>query len=466
MWCACGTIAALTQAQSAKPQATVKPLKELKGHSAPVTALATWGDGGQILSGSADGTVRGWNLDNGQQTRQVNHGAAVIAVAMRADGKRFASCGADNVARLWNGENNQKIAELHGDFRKQWEVGRLSRLAEIARGRVEEAKRAVADAESSAKQESDGVQKAKQGKTAAEKELADKTAAAKKPLEAKAAAEKELAAADAAKQAADKVAAAKAAAEKSTAKDANDAKKKELAKAAADAKQAAEQAAVQAQQKLAQAKQRVEETTRNAERPITEKKRAEDAIAAAVRGIELAEESAKRTADAVPVAKKAAAAAEAAQKDAEAAVQAAAKLAGDGKPIRCLAFSPNGFFLALGGDDHLVQTVSADDGSPGDTFEGAADAVLSLAYTPSAGLLAGSADKSAILWNTEPAWPLVRTIGSFSDPSKLIDRVISLDFSPDGRLLATGSGYPSRSGELKIWNVADGSLEREVRRCA
>ena len=85
---------------------------------------------------------------------------------------------------------------------------------------------------------------------------------------------------------------------------------------------------------------------------------------------------------------------------------------------------------------------------------------LSLAYTPSAGLLAGGADKSAILWNTEPAWPLVRTIGSADDPSKFIDRVISLDFSPDGRLLATGGGYPSRSGELKLWNPADGTLVR------
>ena len=44
-------VAALTEKQPAKPQASDKPLKELKGHSGPVTALATWGDGVQILSG-------------------------------------------------------------------------------------------------------------------------------------------------------------------------------------------------------------------------------------------------------------------------------------------------------------------------------------------------------------------------------------------------------------------------------
>ena len=40
--------------------------------------------------------------------------------------------------------------------------------------------------------------------------------------------------------------------------------------------------------------------------------------------------------------------------------------------------------------------------------------------------------------------------------------MIALDFSPDGKLLATGGGEPSRSGELKIWNVADGTLARAI----
>jgi WD40 repeat protein len=53
----------------------------------------------------------------------------------------------------------------------------------------------------------------------------------------------------------------------------------------------------------------------------------------------------------------------------------------------------------------------------------------------------------------DPAWKLEREIGDGSEKSPLADRVLALDFSADGKLLATGGGVPSRSGELKIWNL-------------
>ena len=34
--------------------------------------------------------------------------------------------------------------------------------------------------------------------------------------------------------------------------------------------------------------------------------------------------------------------------------------------------------------------------------------------------------------------------------------MLALDFSPDGKLLAAGGGEPSRSGEIKIWDVGRG----------
>src|SRR5262249_18238982 len=39
---------------------------------------------------------------------------------------------------------------------------------------------------------------------------------------------------------------------------------------------------------------------------------------------------------------------------------------------------------------------------------------------------------------------------------------LSLDFNPDGTLLATGGGEPSRSGEIKLWEVGKGMLVRSL----
>ena len=41
-------------------------------------------------------------------------------------------------------------------------------------------------------------------------------------------------------------------------------------------------------------------------------------------------------------------------------------------------------------------------------------------------------------------------------------RVLAIDFSPDGKLMATGGGEPSKSGEVKIWDVASGNLVRSL----
>jgi WD40 repeat protein len=443
-----------TKPKDPKSPTAIAPLKELKGHSAAVTALdIASADGLQILSGSSDSTVRGWNIDNGQQTRQVAQGAAVTAVAMAPNFRRFASAGVNNTVRIWNGENNQQVAELRGDFRTAGKIRSLEQSAELARSKAAGLKQRITEAEARAKEETDAIQKAKDGKTAADKALADKKMAAKGPMDAVANSQNQLDAATvAAKAAADKVAATKAAADK-------DPKKKELAQAAADTKRLA----TEADQKVMQLKQRLDDVTKNAQRPIAEVKTAEAVLAGATKGIETAELAAKKAAEAVPLAKAASDASAAAVKLAEAALATAKQaVPASEKAPRALAFSADSAQLAVGGDDHLVQIYAAEAGGPAATLEGAADAVLSLAFTPSGGLLAGAADKTAIVWNTRPAWSLERTIGNVNDPTKFVDRVLSLDFSPDGKLLATGGGEPSRSGELKIWNPADGTLVRTV----
>src|SRR5207302_7632517 len=72
-------------------------------------------NGAQFISGSGDGTVRQWNLEDGQLIRKMKHGGPVVAVAVRNDGKRFASAGLNNIAKLWDVSEGKEIAELKGD---------------------------------------------------------------------------------------------------------------------------------------------------------------------------------------------------------------------------------------------------------------------------------------------------------------------------------------------------------------
>jgi WD40 repeat protein len=147
------------------------------------------------------------------------------------------------------------------------------------------------------------------------------------------------------------------------------------------------------------------------------------------------------------------------QADTETAKKAAAEAE---KHFRTLAYSADGSQLAAGGDNHLVRTWMSDTGAPVESFAAHKAPVQAAAFLPNGAILSGSADSSLILWELSPAWALERTIGSIADGQTFSGRVTALAFSPDGTLLATGGGEPSRSGELKIFNVADGAAVRAI----
>jgi WD40 repeat protein len=129
------------------------------------------------------------------------------------------------------------------------------------------------------------------------------------------------------------------------------------------------------------------------------------------------------------------------------------------KPIRCLAFARNGQRLAVGREDRVLSHFDAAAGHVLETFEAPASAVA----IAKDGIQITCGDDGSVQFDRiVDEWKLERIIGGTAQPNVFGDRVLTIDFHPDGTLLATGGGLASRSGELKIVSVTDGALVREI----
>jgi len=89
--------------------------KRLKGHSHFVSDVVISSDGQFALSGSWDGTLRLWDLNNGQSVRDEfkGHSSDVLSVAFSADNRQIVSGSRDKSIKLWNtlGECKYTITE-------------------------------------------------------------------------------------------------------------------------------------------------------------------------------------------------------------------------------------------------------------------------------------------------------------------------------------------------------------------
>lgn len=90
-------------------------LRLLAGHTDLVWSVAFAPDGHTLASGSFDGTVKLWDIARGEVDQTLTgHVGPVNAVAWNADGSLLASCGHDATIQVWDGERKWYRTILHG----------------------------------------------------------------------------------------------------------------------------------------------------------------------------------------------------------------------------------------------------------------------------------------------------------------------------------------------------------------
>ena len=461
---------------SALPEgdSSIEPMREFTGHSGRVTSLAvTPNAANRLVSGSHDGTIRLWDIEEGKQLHSSDHEGPIEAVAVSQDGKRFASAGSNKVARLWDGDGKQ-IAVLKGDYRQRLLVEGVERVVAIAQRGIENAKADLKEVTDRKTAEEKNAKQSEEAITKADEELAKKEEIAKAKAQEVEETAKLLATAQAA---IDQAKASRAAADEllSDATDAVTAASAGLAAAqqatvvAAAQVKSAEEAQQKAAQQLTAAEDELKKAESKRDKANKESKKSNDEREAAQSVADNARRAEKRAKQALESANELILPAEQAAKAAEeihgekekSLTSQKDQLELSNRPFFAVAFSPNGASVATGGDGGILSTWDAETGAPIDAHDDHESRICAITYSPAGDAVTVSLDGGVSVWHDNAPWRHVRSIGSVGDNS-FVDRVTALDFSSDGERLATGGGEPSRSGELKIWNVASGKLVREI----
>lgn len=410
----------------------VKVWKQASLTPRPVTTPAPAAPGRIRLEtgAAAAGSVSLVEASSGRRLHDLKHGAKVSAAVLSADEKLAATAGEDHRIRVWDAAVGKVRIEISGDIEAARRLA--TKTDELARATVETSWRneMIKKAE---KEEADlkaRLKKAGELEGVAKKSLEEKKKDIQARSEGRAAADKAL------KEADGQVAAVTAPAKPDAA----------LLKKQADAREKAGKAAAD---------------LKAAEEGLL---RAETAVADAAEEIQVVTKAQAKAGEAVASARAAAIAAQKAQ-DAAASSRAAEEkaLAASLQGVQALAFSPDGTQIAALVSGTRVQIWSVATGAAAASVElPAAVSAAALAWPAADGCVVSGTGGSLLVPDaSKAAWTLERVLGGDGPDSPITDRVNALALSPDGMTLAVGSGEPSRSGDISLWDMASGKLRTE-----
>lgn len=370
-------------------------------------------DVGPRIAVARGGAVEVLTTSNAQVIKRWEQGAVVQSLALSHDGQRLAVSSVDGVVKIWNIADGALIATSQGDYQNthrlevaQRNTARQKSLVDLLAARVPELQKEV-------DKEAESQKKVQEART--------------KAAEAVAAKVKEVEMANSA------VAMTQQGIE--------------------DSKKAIEEANKRIETltaEMATKKKAVEEMEKKQKEAEAELAKHDQALATATDGLERAKARVPEQTKLVEAEKQVLTAAEQ-QLDALKKQPAA--------PIVAMTFGLKDSLLATASSDNQINLVDTTSGRSIANLK-AKGAKVPRLWVANQQLVARDGDQYST-WDISLRWQLERTLG---DANQLMfsDRITSLDFSPDGKQLAIGSGPPSRFGDVKIYDVDNGQLLRDL----
>ncbi len=394
-------------AEPSSPGAFVRLLE----HAQAVTAIAVASDARRVAVALADGKIQLRDLDTWQVIRELDSSKQIRSLTLNRDGSLLLAIPVNEAAQIWKTDDGSLLAELDRDYA-------MAQQLQFA---------------------SSGISRQKMLIDLLAKELPTLEKAAEQEVEAR------NKIAEARNKAAESLAAAK------TARETADSGLSDVQQSLAQAEEALAAAKKQVDEMVAQ----VQANEKSVAEAADKQKAAEQELREREQALATASQSVERAQAAIPVFKDRIDTEKTRLTEMESSLTALEAQLDHQPLVTSATFSLEGSDAILACEDDTVRMYSLD-GKPKANLTSPAQ-TLSLISSANGSLMGLSADGTVSDWDLNMGWELERTIGNYQD-SPISDRVTALDFSPDGKLLAAGSGPPSRFGEIKLFDVQSGKI--------